>query len=190
MPLTKAKIYILANGTQPESSFDVLFNPNEYTVTQQNDFSEFTNSQVIIHKFSGQKPKTLDMTLYFDTYEKKVSVKDQVDKILSLLYSYGKEPTVCKFLWGDFSFTGILKSASQEYSMFLSSGEPVRATVKVQFIYYNTAKASDKQNTETAIVLTEQQKKSIQGITYLVSGDPEEWKSTAKANGVDNPRRA
>lgn len=136
MSLEKARIYIKQKGQFKNPPLEVMFNPAEYTVKYQNNFNKYVESKSVSQIFVGQKPPVLSMTLFLDTYETKESVRDHVDRILELMDAVDDEPTICTFCWGGFRFDGILISANQEYTMFLDSGIPVRATVNAQFIFY------------------------------------------------------
>lgn len=136
MGLEKAKIYVKQQGRLKNPPLEVLFNPADYTVKYQNNYNKFVESKCISQIFVGQKPPALNMTLFLDTYETKESVRDYVNRILELMDAVDDEPTVCTFSWGGFSFDGVLISANQEYTMFLESGIPVRATINAQFVYY------------------------------------------------------
>ena len=87
---------------------------------------------------------SLSVTLQFDTYEERTNVRDKwVRKIEKLTLMTGdlpkdgtkasksdkqkfRPPTIL-FIWGRFSFKGVVESLSQKYTMFLSDGTPVRA---------------------------------------------------------------
>lgn len=61
---------------------------------------------------------------------KTFSVQPQVEAILAALYNnYTRYITFC---WTDFSFTGYLVNASAQYTMFSTSGNPIRASVSLR----------------------------------------------------------
>lgn len=147
--LERARIYVLKNdnGKQTndqESAIEVCFNPKEYSLEKSVEWDgEKAFSDAPQPEFKAPKPMTLSVTLQFDTYEERVSVRDKwVRKIEKLTMMTGKvkkesqpskqekqkfRPPVILFVWGRFSFKGVVESLSQKYTMFLSDGTPVRA---------------------------------------------------------------
>lgn len=81
--------------------------------------------------FGPPAPASLSVTLLFDTYEEKVSVykkyTSQLEKLIHILSEEVPRPPLVLFIWGGFSFAGVVESLSQKYTMFLSNGAPVRA---------------------------------------------------------------
>ncbi len=58
------------------------------------------------------------------------SVQPQVEAILAALYNrFTRYVTFC---WTDFSFTGTLSNVGAQYTMFSTSGNPIRATVALR----------------------------------------------------------
>jgi hypothetical protein len=124
------------------SAIDVCFNPKEYALDKsvgwdaEKAFSDAPNPE-----FKQPSPMTLSVTLQFDTYEERVSVRDkwvrQVEKLTMMSKPLGpnasaqdkkdaRPPTIL-FVWGRFVFKGVIETLSQKYTMFLSDGTPVRA---------------------------------------------------------------
>jgi len=144
--LERAKIIVLkADGksvNDKESSIDVCFNPKEYSLEKSVSWkSEKAQTDAPLPEFTEPAAMTLSVTLQFDTYEERVSVREKytkfIEKLVLMRGDLGKKPTpeqkkkamppVCIFLWGRFSFQGVVESLSQKYTMFLSDGTPVRA---------------------------------------------------------------
>lgn len=61
------------------------------------------------------------------------SVKDQVEALVAILRD--KDTRCITFRWADFSFTGVLQAVQAQYTMFSTSGRPVRATVLLQLLH-------------------------------------------------------
>jgi hypothetical protein len=149
--LERARIYVLpGNGdgkTQDnaESAIDVCFNPKEYSLEKSVEWdAEKAFSDAPQPEFKAPKPMTLSVTLQFDTYEERVNVRDKwvrkIEKLAFMKQQLPKDgkgaskadkqkyrPPVILFVWGRFSFKGVIESLSQKYTMFLSDGTPVRA---------------------------------------------------------------
>ena len=65
-----------------------------------------------------------------NTGKKKWSVRDEVEGLIAALRNpYTRNVS---FRWADFAFTGQLKTVTAQYTMFSTSGEPVRAQVTLQ----------------------------------------------------------
>lgn len=145
--LERAKIHVLssntdAKSTDSSSTIEVCFNPKEYSLDKavgwdaEKAFSDAPNPE-----FKQPSPMSLSVTLQFDTYEERVSVRDkwvrQIEKLTMMTKQLSKDasakdkkdnrPPTILFVWGRFVFRGVVESLSQKYTMFLSDGTPVRA---------------------------------------------------------------
>ena len=143
--LERAKIHVLkGEGDEVASAIEVCFNPKEYSLDKAVEWDgEQSFSDAPQPDFKAPKPMTLSVVLQFDTYEERVSVRDKwVRRIEQLTMMTGKvknekkptktekkdlRPPVILFIWGRFTFKGVVESLSQKYTMFLSDGTPVRA---------------------------------------------------------------
>src|SRR5262245_52265359 len=130
MGLQKARIISRQN---PSAPFDVLFNPEQYTLDRKNNFSQITvhglSSPLL--QFSHGELKTLQMELFFDSREKHAEstvtrteangdLRDVLKNFLALM-DIDRElhaPPVLDFVWGSLSFCCVLASASQQFTMF------------------------------------------------------------------------
>src|ERR1700679_3632174 len=136
MGLAKAKITVEATG----AVFPVMFNPEEYTLNKDNNFA----SQSIpglsgpILQFVAGNLRTLEMELFFDTYEAQTDVRSQTDNIVNLLNinSSLHAPPVLRIGWASLQFRGVLARVSQKFVLFLPDGTPVRAKLTVSFSEY------------------------------------------------------
>lgn len=135
--------------TEVGNRFQVQFNPTDIQLDATADWQnqEQQNSDVLI-EFKNVKPRTLSMTLIFDTTTNnedvsKTYVNHLMDifrlQLLSDLDAEGKEQSlpqkkrnpIVTFNWGGFSFDGALTSLKTKFTMFSKSGFPVRAEVGV-----------------------------------------------------------
>ena len=102
--------------TEDGSKIDVMFNPAEYSEGIESTLSgagaNVQFSQVTYSDFS--------IELLFDTYQGKESpdVRNYTNRIRDLArpsVSKGpvKQPPVCTFVWGSFSYTGIVSKVEQ-----------------------------------------------------------------------------
>lgn len=128
--VSKAQIIVL----DTKETIDVMYNPKEYTVSTvaetQGEGSSLSFDKVNIADFT--------VTLLFDTYEKRSDVREKIKKITSLVMptvegKETKQPHICLFSWGKFTYKGIIHKHDQKFTMFLPSGIPVRAELTVTF---------------------------------------------------------
>jgi len=192
MGLTRAKIKNEATGDE----FYVSFNPEEYSINKDNNFA----SQAIpgltspLLQFVHGNLRTLDMELFFDTFEAQTDVRDQTQKVTSLLQinSDLHAPPVVQVIWGSLFFRGVLSKVGQKFIKFLNDGRPARARLNVTFQEYIDAETQSKEaNLQTAdfskyhVVHRNETLSSIAGNYYE---DATLWRPIAIANGLSDPR--
>jgi hypothetical protein len=191
MALEKATIEYTATGTK--ETITVLFNPTEYRINKSNQFAEVAipGLEAPPLQFIRGNARTLTMQLFFDTYEKGSDVRQHTGKILKLLEIDNElhAPPICHFNWGQLNFIGVLERADQRFTLFLSNGTPVRATVDVSFKEYLETDAQGRQLssadfTRRHLVQLGETLSSIAGREY---GDPGLWRPIAEENGIDDP---
>ncbi len=133
MALEKARITIEHTGEQ----FDVMFNPEEYSLNRDNNFA----SQAVpglsspLLQFVHGNLRTLEMELFFDTYEKRRDVRDETQKVVRLLDIDPDlhAPPIVRIAWASLQLRCVLARAAQKFIVFLEDGRPVRAKVTVTF---------------------------------------------------------
>lgn len=216
--LERARIYVLpgngedSNQDKADSAIDVCFNPKEYSLEKSVEWdAEKAFSDAPHPEFKAPKPMTLSVTLQFDSYEERVNVRDKwVRKIEKLAFmkaqfpNDGKSvksvkekqkyrPPVILFVWGRFSFKGVIESLSQKYTMFISDGTPVRAEVALKIRSVINVEVDDDQSQSFNT-------KSSDGKPYDVKegdrldliaakelGDAGRWAEIAAFNGITDP---
>jgi Contractile injection system tube protein/LysM domain len=201
--LVKAVIMNVDHGDRVEC----LFNPKEYTVAKQNTWEKkkVTGANMPQVTFSGGQPTTLQMELFFDTYamasdgHAKDVRKEYTDKIWNLMMvderlkdkknKKGRPPTV-RFQWGDaWSFHAIISSIQQKFTLFLSTGTPVRATLTVAFEQVQDDNQHPAQNPTSGGIGGERfwtvvEGDTLQWIAYKEYGDATRWRPIADANNL------
>lgn len=192
MALEKANLINLDKN----KTYVVNFNPREYTVRKSTQWephkSPGLDSPEI--EFTSGNSMTLSMELFFDTYEIGKDVREHTDQILGLANvdeTIHRPPRVL-FSWGGFKFEGILEEVTQRFTMFTSSGMPVRATLQVSFKEYTTAKDQhNKKKRESPDHTKRRTLKSGESLSLIASeeyDDPAEWRRIADANGILDPK--
>jgi len=194
-PLEKAKILVQDyNGNKiKEKEVEVLFNPEKYSVSKTATWS-YKGKTKTPH-YSSTELGSLVVNLFFDTYEKNSDVRDYTNKIVSLMnptveYRGKKVPPICIFTWGKFNFRGVIASVTQNFTLFLSSGVPVRASLNVSFKPLVFPEERTRGNppgdpTKTRIV---KEGETLNFITFQEYGDPALWRIIAQENKIQNPR--
>lgn len=145
------KAKLIAKYEDTEETFDVLFNPSEYSINSTAQFSKESNGSQV-YQLSGST-KTLSLKLYFDTYEKKEPVTKYTNNLISLIkpkkVSNKLVQPEIKFIWGGVSLTGNMKDISISYTMFLEDGTPVRANTTISIVE-SKAKQKEKEDRENS----------------------------------------
>jgi Contractile injection system tube protein/LysM domain len=190
--LGKAKILVEATGEQ----FEVMFNPEEYTLNKDNNFA----SQNIpglsgpLLQFVHGNLRTLEMELFFDTFEQHRDVREQTRKITGLL-DINRDlhaPPIVRISWASLQFRGVLARASQKFILFLPDGRPVRARLTCTFNEFidptREAKEVDRQTANFTKVHAVVEGETLSAIAGRLYGDPRLWRPLAIANEITNPR--
>ncbi|MDF2615250.1 MAG: hypothetical protein K0S71_3036 [Clostridia bacterium] len=182
-----------------EHVMEVQFNPSEYSVNHTAQYFEAIpigrdakEGRMQFKRSSFYEFKT---TLYFDTYDTKEDVRKEIRKLESFLEKdpVFHMPDEMIFAWGEFTFIGRLQTVTQNYTMFHSNGNPIRAKVQIE------AKGIISDGTSSSAVPKEQvnntKVRNLTGIDELWMlaqkeyGNPNMWKDIARANGILNPRK-
>jgi nucleoid-associated protein YgaU len=158
-------------------------------------------------QFVHGNARTLEMELFFDTYEENrqgssqivnqagADVRDQVMKVVGLMTidPTTHAPPVIEFHWASLSFTCVVTRASQKFTMFLPSGRPVRATVQVTFQEYINAELENTRIGRQTADYTKRhlvrQGDSLASIAAVHYGDASQWRPIAAWNQIDDPRQ-
>lgn len=190
MALEKAVIVNIETGDR----ISVMFNPGEYTLSMSNSFAEIgiPGLQSPPLQFISGGLTNLKLDLFFDTWEKKIDVRDYTRKIAGLLEkdTSTHAPPVLLFTWGSFNFKCVLDSVSQKFTMFLDNGTPVRATLSVTFKEFIPVEIEIQRGFSIGppMLQTLVSGQQLSDIAASTLGDPGAWREIAKLNNIDNPR--
>jgi Contractile injection system tube protein len=185
--------------------FEVLFNPAEYSLSKDNviaQASAFGSGSPLLQFVNGNV-KTLEMELFFDTYERHAHV--DVDPLSDVRSLTGKvtalmeinpathAPPLVTFTWGELAFTGVLVRANQRFTMFVDSGVPVRAQLQVSFQEYKEPLDEAKEVKRETADHTRRHEvgdgQTLSAIAWSVYRDPGKWRPLAIANDLVEVRR-
>ncbi|HEX2574619.1 MAG TPA: hypothetical protein VH877_34045 [Polyangia bacterium] len=138
--LTKVTIKALEGSA---GTCTAMFNPKELTVEKsvswtpakaRGEGGEGKQEERVL-EYQDPQPAKLSVTLFFDTFEQKSDVYNDIKPLesMAMIDSALKRPPLCLFLWGGkFRFQGVIASLTQKYTMFLADGTRVRCEVGLQ----------------------------------------------------------
>jgi hypothetical protein len=195
------------------ASISVLFNPTSYQIVKPVAWNQQTiagskcrpqpllNAPTLVFGGGGSRVLTLD--LLFDVTEpdedgnvvEDVRTKTNDVVALTRIEPKQKRPPACEISWGqspansDFPFTGVVSNLTQNFLLFRSTGQPVRARLTVVFIEALDAVSDQRQTDPELTIRRVRRGDSLTGIAADVYGDPALWRVIADANNVDDPRR-
>jgi hypothetical protein len=191
--VTLKKAMIIVHRGMKKDNVEVLFNPSEYSLDTSNSYTWKTarGMTMPVGQFVSGGATSLTMDFFFDTYEQGVDVRNYTVKIASLLDVEKKEPPICQFVWGSLDFKGVVEKVAQNFTMFLNSGIPVRAKLKVTFRSWlsqmeqlRTIEGVTAEHTKQRMLKQGDQLWMIAAHEYE---DPSKWREIAKVNKIDNP---
>jgi LysM repeat protein len=192
MAVEKAQIIVLHTGEK----IPVMFNPEEYSLNKDNNFasqSAFGRGSPLLQFVNGNL-RTLEMELFFDTYELKTDVRDETQKVVGLMNIDANlhAPPVLSVVWGSLHLTCVLARAAQKFILFFPDGKPARAKVTVTFNEFIDA---DHQAMEDSLQTADYSKvhvvaegETLSSIAAMRYQNPQAWRPIALWNGIADPR--
>jgi len=191
MPLER--IYVF--NEQVKQGFFVMFNPEEYSLNKDNNYASqaIPGLQSPLLQFVHGNLRTLDMELFFDTFETKVDVRSETQKVVALLdiNSDLHTPPVLRVTWGSLEFRCVLAKVSQKFIKFFPSGHPARAKLNVTFNEYLDAAtqvaAANLQTADFSKVYVVKQGDTLSGVAARFYEDAAKWRPIALLNGILDP---
>jgi len=213
------KASLQASWKYQTTEYFFQFNPTEISFNKAAQIAEIAipglDSPVL--QFVRGQAETLTMELFFDTTDlgdmpdNAVSVTTETDLIYELVKIDPDRhaPPICTFSWDlDFpgadvteslgnqqrnSFTCIVESVKQTFTLFSPNGVPLRAKVTLNLKEYKTLEEQFEQlrlnspdRTHSHIV---QRGDTLTSIAATYYNRPGEWRRIANKNNIDDPRR-
>jgi hypothetical protein len=185
-------------NNQEEVTF--MFNPFEYSIAKTNSWEpgDVTGRDVPKIEFKNGGAQTLTLTLFFDTLAQNSSVTTITDKLWKMMMidssrvdpnSNKSSPPDVELVWGGKTILrAVITNMTQAYTLFLPTGTPVRCKVTIglqQRLASDTELAQVDGATSTAAAAGTTAS-GADRIDNMVS-DPNAWRATAAASGVNNP---
>lgn len=192
MGLEKARIQIEHTGEE----FEVMFNPEEYTLNKDNNFASQTIPGLSgpILQFVHGNMRTLEMELFFDTHAKRADVRTETSKVVSLLDidSELHAPPVLRVSWASLQFRCVLARVSQQFIKFLEDGRPVRARLNVTFNEFidadREAREVNRQTANFSKVHVAAEGEMLSDLAGRFYDDPAVWRAIAIENRIVDPQ--
>ncbi len=185
----KAIIEVLDKNKKVKS-IKVMFNPTGYTYSEKAELKKVGR----LVQNDGMKKDDFSVSLFFDTYEERENVTDKTKEITDLIRPVKekkktKRPYICLFMWGEFSYRGVIKSVSQKFTLFLETGIPVRAELSVTFMPVETPEEQKKNKGKHHSRKMWKVKKGdrLDLIAHMALHDVTLWKKIAETNQIINP---
>jgi hypothetical protein len=221
MQLTKATLsaeWAGPNQTRTKRVYQVQYNPTELSFDKQVQLAEIgiPGLDAPLQQFIRGQAEKLTVELFYDTTEDGTgagakSVTTETDKIFQLIRSNPERhaPPIVTFFWGKHfpgdsleeemgnqrrtSFTGLIESLRQKFTLFSPQGVPLRATLSLVLREYRTLeqqlrelKPGSPDRTHSHVLRGGE---TLSAVAAALWDRPEEWRRIADENGIDDPRR-
>jgi hypothetical protein len=202
--LTKLKIKCYSDDhyTDEVGEFDVLFNPNRYTTRYEIEYGERQASGTSANapSFSNLKSQELSLDFFLDgtgvATGQPEDVQQKVDAFLDKAYHYDGEihrNRYLRLIWATLVFDCVLKSADITYTLFNSSGKPLRATISAKFLGFVNDELRDRQedrsSPDVSHIRRVEGRDRIDRLTYQIYKTPNYYIDVAQANGLTSFRK-
>ncbi|MGW1754213.1 CIS tube protein [Streptomyces mirabilis] len=188
-------------------TFNFDFNPSTLSLSRRARWKTTPTAAVrkgSLPEFMGPEPQEMTVEIFLDSSDDPTS--NSVLKKVESLFSCcevteksiaAKQPSTpwVVFQWGSFStarFTAYVSSVDASYSLFGTTGVPIRATCQV---HLHEIPSKTKGQNPTSGALTAQRVHrvvagdSLQSLAWREYGDAAAWRAIAEANGIDDPNR-
>ena len=208
MALEKLQITPRSPSKLPEIT--VMFNPESYSISKSvtwsppqtsgssgNQTERQVNAPTLT--FGGGGSRQLSLELFFDVTESPTinDVRQETDKIVALtrIERDLDRPPTCEVSWGqtpttsDFPFIGVVSSLNQKFTLFSSSGQPLRANLSVTFVEFLDPEQDQRQTDPELTTRTIKRGDTLSSIAAEVYRDPKSWRIIAEENQLDDPRQ-
>jgi hypothetical protein len=196
MPLKRLTI---TREDDPESTLTVSYNPEEYTVSKDNNFAvqgvPGLGSPIV--QFVNGNQRTLEIELFFDSYDTpdlpKADVRDQTGPVVRLMdiESETHAPPVLLVRMASLDLRCVLSRVSERFVMFMPNGVPVRARLGCTFIETRDpaqeALAANHQTPDFSKAHRGGGGETQSDVAAARYRDPAQWRPIAIANEIGDP---
>jgi nucleoid-associated protein YgaU len=190
-------------GKQKEKEIEILYFPPEYSFEKSNSFSEIAipGLESPYLQYVKGNSASISLEVFYDTYEEGTDVRKYTDQLTNLINIDPSihAPPPLQFIWGMESgelesaepFYCVLERVTKRFTMFLSSGIPVRARLNItlkEFKKELNSREKALQSPDKTKVYVVIQGDSLWLIAHREYGDPLMWRPIADENRICNPR--
>ncbi|MBU6535552.1 LysM peptidoglycan-binding domain-containing protein [Streptomyces sp. NPDC057245] len=187
--------------------FPFEFNPAQLSISQRTQWVATPTAAVreaAKPEFQGAEPREMTLEIFLDSSMKPDgnTVMKKVESLLvccevtakSLAAKQPSPPWVV-FEWGSFStarFTAYVSSIETQYTLFGTTGVPIRATCQVALV--EIPGPTQGQNPTSGALTAQRVHRvvagdSLQSLAWSEYGSANAWRVIAEANGIDDPSR-
>ncbi|MBA0051097.1 LysM peptidoglycan-binding domain-containing protein [Streptomyces sp. AJS327] len=188
-------------------TFDFDFNPSQLALSRRAGWKASHTAAVrdgAVPEFMGAEPREMTVEVFLDRSDKPDS--NEVRKNVEALFACcevtpasiaAKQPSTpwVIFEWGSFStarFTSYISSVDASYTLFGTTGAPIRATCQVQ-LHEIPSRTAGQNPTSGALTARRVHRvvagDSLQLLAWREYGDASVWRAIAEANAIDDPGR-
>ncbi|MFD0412784.1 LysM peptidoglycan-binding domain-containing protein [Streptomyces sp. NPDC127108] len=200
----------VGTSTTPGSlmrTFDFEFNPAQLTIGRSAQWTVTPTAAErdgAIPEFMGSDPREMSVEVFLDSSAEPTgkTVLKKVEALLDCCSVTAKSkdadqpsPPWVILQWGSFAtarFTAYVGSVQASYTLFSTTGVPIRATCQLQL---HEIPGEPLGQNPTSGALTAQRVHrvvagdSLQSLAWREYGDATVWRTIADANGIDDPAR-
>jgi hypothetical protein len=194
MALVKAR---LTNASVANAEpVEVMFNPDLLTVTTNILYPDIAvpGLRTPLLQFIRGEARTLAAELFLDQSNTGESLAAKLEELRAFVTidSELHAPPVCRFEWGDTTFTGVMAEFAEKFQMFDETGRILRARVTVKLKAYEPANQQlaeiDRRSPDRTKTRTVRAGDRYDLIAAEEYGDAAYWRVLAAANGDERPR--
>jgi phage tail protein X len=185
--------------------FPLEFNPSQLTLSRSAHWQATPTPAVrngVIPEFQGPEPRQMKVEVFLDRSDDPDSndVMKAVESLLSCctvtnqsLAAKQPSPPWVIFQWGSFKtarFTAYVSSVEASYSLFGTTGMPIRATCQLSL--HEIPSQTEGQNPTSGALTAQRVHRvvagdSLQSLAWREYGRASAWRAIAEANGIDDP---
>ncbi|MCA1219769.1 CIS tube protein [Streptomyces sp. 8L] len=187
--------------------FDFEFNPSQLSMVRRTQWKATPTAALrdgTVPEFMGPEPRQLTVEVFLDRSDDPDSndVMKMVESLfrcceVTSLSIAAKQPSTpwVVFQWGSFKtarFTAYVESVEASYTLFGTTGMPIRATCQVQL--HEIPSETEGQNPTSGALTARRVHRlvagdSLESLAWREYGDSTVWRAIAEANGIDDPAR-
>jgi hypothetical protein len=203
--LEKIKIETYADDkytSKGSEEFEAMFNPSKYTLKYEIEQNERqgAGTSPAAPTFAKMKSQEIDLEFLVDgtgVSGEVVDVQKKADEFLKAAYEFKGDkhkPRYLRIWWGKaFVFDCVLKSADINYTLFKSSGQPLRARINAKFTgFVNDTlreRKEDKQSPDITHVIEVPPKERLDFLSFKQLDQAKFYLQVANFNKLDSFRK-